>query len=511
MAFCINCGKEIASDAKFCPECGTPAGTYRQSSPQREYTYDGKVYKCPSCGEILSSFTVTCPSCGYEIRGRKAVSSVKELAQKLEAIEAGRERKRSRSFKDRIYGEEITKTDEQKISLIRSYPIPNTKEDLYEFVILAGSNIDTDLYDGTVQKTDARLAVSDAWKAKLEQAYQKARIVFAGDSKLAEIQEIYDSTHKSIKKQKGKTWRQLGYIWAGILAAFIFLIIFANVQSSQDKKEEDAQLTAIVEDISNAIAAGEYKHALRIADSIDYQGYNDETEREWELQREYWIDKIIDEAAQNGVFLERPTIPPATEVEVTVRQPTEQEPLETSSTYSYNEQTVDNTRPPDRFDGVTYSVMDVKDFSFSIPDYWSEEGSKNEYLQYYAEKGNRVVMLSIAYPEEPDDGYDVTFDGLYADNDNMIEAVESMFTDGDVVDYEVIESDYGVKGILYHFTYTQKINWLKSVDGSGYYFCFPSEDDRRWFYVVMMYTNNVASDDYKDDYMDLIATIKEKS
>ena len=120
-------------------------------------------------------------------------------------------------------------------------------------------------------------------------------------------------------------------------------------------------------------------------------------------------------------------------------------------------------------------------------------------------------MLSIAYPEEPDDDFEVTFDGLYADNDNMVEAVAAMFTDGDVVDYEVFESDYGIKGILYHFTYSQRINWLKSTDGSGYCFCFPSEDDRRWFYVVMMHTNNVASDDYKDDYMDLIATIKEKS
>ena len=91
--------------------------------------------------------------------------------------------------------------------------------------------------------------------------FDPARIIFAGDSKLAEIQEIYESTHKSIKKQKGKTWRQLGYVWAGILAAFTFLIIFANVQSSHDKKEEDAQLAAIVEDICNAMEAGEYKHA----------------------------------------------------------------------------------------------------------------------------------------------------------------------------------------------------------------------------------------------------------
>ena len=159
----------------------------------------------------------------------------------------------------------------------------------------------------------------------------------------------------------------------------------------------------------------------------------------------------------------------------------------------------------------TFESVSVKGFSFDIPNYWSEEGSKNEYLQYYAEKGDKVVMLSIAYPEESDDDYDVSFDGLYTDNENMIKAVGAMFTDGDVYDHEVFESENRVKGILYRFTYNQKIDWLTKVDGSGYCFCFPSEDDRRWFYVVLLYTNNVASDDYRDDYMTLISTIRKKS
>lgn len=156
------------------------------------------------------------------------------------------------------------------------------------------------------------------------------------------------------------------------------------------------------------------------------------------------------------------------------------------------------------------TAINVKNFTFNLPDYWDEEGSKNEYLQYYAEKGDKVVMLSIAYPEESDDNYDVSFKGLEADNDNMVKAVAGMFTDGDVVDHEVFESDHGVKGMLYRFTYKQKIDWNTKVDGSGYCFCFPSESDRRWFYVVLLHTNNVSSNDYKDDYMSMLADIKEK-
>ena len=121
----------------------------------------------------------------------------------------------------------------------------------------------------------------------------------------------------------------------------------------------------------------------------------------------------------------------------------------------------------------------------SVPDYWEEEGSKNDYLQYCAEKGDKVAMLSIAYPKESDENYEVTFQGLYEDNDNMVKAVEEMFTDGDVVSYEEFETDFGIKGMLYKFTYNQKISWSKKVDGNGYCFCFPSETDRRWFYVAV--------------------------
>ena len=166
--------------------------------------------------------------------------------------------------------------------------------------------------------------------------------------------------------------------------------------------------------------------------------------------------------------------------------------------------------PNNEFAAGYYEELKVKDFIIDVPNYYEEEGSKNEYLQYYAEKGDKCVMLSVAYPEETDVNYDVSFDGLYADNENMIPAIASMFTDGDVVNDEVFESDYGVKGMLYRFTCNQQISSNKRVDAGGYCFCYPSEKDRRWFYVVLVLTNNVEGDKYEDDYMNLIASIREK-
>ena len=47
MAFCINCGKSLPKEAKFCPECGTSIKNYDNS--QTNKIYEGVMYKCPQC------------------------------------------------------------------------------------------------------------------------------------------------------------------------------------------------------------------------------------------------------------------------------------------------------------------------------------------------------------------------------------------------------------------------------------------------------------------------------
>lgn len=303
MAFCTECRHQLEDGANFCFECGAKVtGASSPRAEKRKIVYDGEIHKCPNCGEVIHSFELHCPSCGYEMRGTKATSSVRELAQKLEAIEACRQSKPPEVLKKRLRGEEITDTDKQKISLIRSFPIPNTKEDLYEFLILAGSNID--VYDGTLPVTDARIAVSDAWKAKFEQAYQKANLVLSDDDQLAEIQDLYTRKHKEIKKANWKPWRLLGVIWG-----VVFLLVALNgyVIVPIQERNEIERLEKIVSEIEIQLRDGEYKYALLNADGLLYNGpTDDEQSRKWRIEREYWIDKVITEAAKNGVTLELP-------------------------------------------------------------------------------------------------------------------------------------------------------------------------------------------------------------
>lgn len=169
MAFCSNCGQEIADKCKFCSDCGTPLNSEtNEKQERRKNVYEGEIHKCPNCGEVLNSFTLTCPSCGYEIRGNKSSNSVHEFAMRLLQLN----------------------DEKQKIMLIRSFPIPNSKEDILEFVILASTNID--------RKIDNEL--SDAWQAKFAQAYQKANLLFKDDEVFQKIQEIYVKTTKKISK-----------------------------------------------------------------------------------------------------------------------------------------------------------------------------------------------------------------------------------------------------------------------------------------------------------------------
>lgn len=300
--YCNNCGQQLNGNENFCSNCGNPIKQINSNdNTKRQTTYSGVIHKCPNCGETLKSFMTNCPSCGHEIRGEKPISAIKEFSSKLEAIEAKREHQKSGLFKNTFSSQEISKTDEQKISLIRSFAIPNTKEDLFEFLILSISNIDVDSYESDIP--NARKAVSDAWKAKFEQAYQKAKMMFPNDPKFKEIEKSYKSTNKSIKNAKWKLWKLVGIIY-GILF-IVLILVFATVNISKNK--EIKRLENIVIQIEAALEEEDYKLALMNAERLDFNGDDEGIEKDWTIKRDYWIDKIIDEASKNGISLSKPS------------------------------------------------------------------------------------------------------------------------------------------------------------------------------------------------------------
>lgn len=234
MAFCMNCGKELPNGAKFCAECGTPAGMVEEKkTSQRESVYEGTVFKCPNCGDIMDAHELICDTCGYERRGSKATSSVSELAAKLKELEAKRPPKKvGNIFANAFTGGQISNVDQQIVSLIKNFAIPNTKEDILEFVVLAAANIDMKVYGLNGQQyqnfNPERREISDAWLAKFEQAYQKAQLMLGGSQEFFNIHNLYNEKKKEIKRMKMQLpWLLIGTIGGSFLfIGLIWLLVF---------------------------------------------------------------------------------------------------------------------------------------------------------------------------------------------------------------------------------------------------------------------------------------------
>ena len=309
MAYCKNCGSRLVDGAKFCQKCGCAVTGDPASFGQRRQEYEGKIYKCPNCGEILPSFVRACPACGLELRGVRATGAVKEFALKLEAIESRRRFQRIDS------NSEISTTDEQKINLIKSFSVPNSKEDILEFMILATSNVNMRTYDHfNNNPSKSEEAINDAWLSKIKQVYEKAKNSYGNEDDFAQIRSLYENCSSDINKAKKKNFK--AYIITiilifGLMPAIIILFsIIGRIQAPGRIKKENERLEAIEQEVDSALENGEYKKALLNAESMNYEDNasgkeSEEMERKWDIRRDLLIDEIIEEAEKNGVHLER--------------------------------------------------------------------------------------------------------------------------------------------------------------------------------------------------------------
>lgn len=236
MSFCINCGQEIKDGAKFCYNCGSAVYTAKKEEKdktKRRTVYDGEIHKCPNCGEVINSFEAKCSSCGWEIRSTQSADAVRKLAEKLERIEARQmphiEEKKSvmkmvfgRDFKEKDEVQEAKydfekQKEEEKANLISNFPVPNTKEDILEFMLLASLNINL--------KKGIDDVVSKAWLAKLDQVYKRAEITLRNAPDFTQIKEIYDAKKHEIKSKRRKA--VLGWT-CGVAGYFFFMGLLLN-------------------------------------------------------------------------------------------------------------------------------------------------------------------------------------------------------------------------------------------------------------------------------------------
>jgi hypothetical protein len=137
----------------------------------------GDVKKCPACGAILKSFITKCPDCGHEISNVEANHSIERLFAALEKVSS--EETSTGAFLSRMgLGDSITS---RKVNIINNFPIPNTKEDILEFLSLATPQTKCSFF---AEQRDKEMA--KAWKKKCEQIIMKAKFALKDDPKVLE-------------------------------------------------------------------------------------------------------------------------------------------------------------------------------------------------------------------------------------------------------------------------------------------------------------------------------------
>jgi len=184
----------------------------------------GDVKKCPRCGEPVEPMAVKCSACGYEFRNVEALKSSQRLAEKLEAIDEayrGKTVERSAGFGKIKVDTSSFDIAREKVTVIKSFPVPTTKEDLLDFAVSMQSRWKSS------SEQDEQLGLRSAYKAKYEECVNKSKLLFPDDPM---FQGVFEQ-HKNDKKIKWSNMSSQGKVGAilgiGFLGIFLLCLLLS--------------------------------------------------------------------------------------------------------------------------------------------------------------------------------------------------------------------------------------------------------------------------------------------
>ena len=157
----------------------------------------GDIKKCPSCGAPVPSFTTKCTDCEFEFRNIEASNSAQsifELLQKAATQAVDEYERNPPKWFEQSYSKEFAiakRIVEKQASIISTFPIPNSKEDILEFLYLASAEAKAKLPFALNKSISAPHILQNAWISKCSQVISKARFSMKEDRKTLEEIEYY--------------------------------------------------------------------------------------------------------------------------------------------------------------------------------------------------------------------------------------------------------------------------------------------------------------------------------
>lgn len=169
----------------------------------------GSIRKCPNCGATVDPSLAVCPVCGYSFTGIGPNKSMEKLSEQIAEINKGRKR----SFWDSV------EPDVAVVSAIENFPVPNTKEDLVEFISSLSAKSIEGLY-------------ASAYRKKLDECLEKAKLSFPNDPAINQLMRNHKFKEEQEEEKQKKFDRQYWLLMIGLAALTVFGFIALAILKS---------------------------------------------------------------------------------------------------------------------------------------------------------------------------------------------------------------------------------------------------------------------------------------
>lgn len=194
----------------------------------REQEYVGNIVMCPHCGAPLKSMSVFCPECGEELRNVKVSENLKKLQEGL-----------------------VKYKGQDAWNFVATFPIPNEREELGNFLTTIASILVTDLENG------ADIDKISAFTSKFEEIKNKMQVILPSSDlllvqaknwevKITEKRKSYDSVVKNIKRK-----HPVAFILSALVAIILIIVFVVFGVRKVNERTERIKETEYVEKINS--------------------------------------------------------------------------------------------------------------------------------------------------------------------------------------------------------------------------------------------------------------------